>query len=64
MLKEILHLWKNKEGFELRKMIIIWLYRMGDLKETNRNTQNAALNVDLFQKIFCDVMTAWKLIQA
>ena len=35
---------------EFRKMLIIWLHRKGggNLKDTQLNTQNAPLNVDLF----------------
>ena len=35
------------------KGVIIWLHeREGDLKDTHRNTQNAALNVHLFYNNF------------
>ena len=38
---------------ELRKVaIIVFIEREGDLKDTQRITLNAALNVDIFQKIF------------
>ena len=37
------------EIIELSKGVLIYcIEREGDLKETERNTQNAALNVDLF----------------
>ena len=42
------------EIIELRKRVRIYsIESEEDLKDTQLNTQNAVLNVDLFQNIFC-----------